>query len=188
MVLRSVASEASGVLVTTDVEGVAALEDDIDAGAVWTATLAKGVGGVVGGGAAETVALPAGPDSSWQPILLASARAPWAQMLRRSGAGGMQRVPVAGNVELLDSARAADLQAVVQQIVARYPPSYDPEGRPMPWDIEFGFIGDRTWLFQIRPFVSNRLVQTLELLRRLDRQVLANGFQPLDLDASPEIP
>ncbi len=186
VVLRSVASEASGVLVTTDVEGVAAADGRVMPDDVWTVTLAKGIGGVVGGEAAETIAMPAAADSTMQPVLLASARAAWENVLRQSGGGGIDRVPVAGNVELLRPARLEDLRAVVSQILDRYPPSLDPEGAAMPWDIEFGFIGDPTWLFQIRPFVTSRVVQTLEAMQRLDRQVLANGFEPLDLDASPD--
>jgi hypothetical protein len=46
------------------------------------------------------------------------------------------------------------LRRLAAEVVERYPPALDPAGRPLPWDIEFGFAGGRLWLLQIRPLVQ----------------------------------
>jgi len=182
LLLRSVASEASGVLVTADVGGVGVLDTDVSAGDAWTVTLARGVGGVVSGEAAETVLLPATADARWKPVLLSSARAPWQNLLQQTGTGGIQRVPAPATMQLLTQPRIADLRAVVAGIVRRYPTSFDSRGNPLPWDIEFGFLGDRTWLFQIRPFVSGPAGQASEATAALDHRIRVAGSAPVDLD------
>ena len=95
-------------------------------------------------------------------------------------------MPTPGEVELLTPARIDDLRQVVDQILRLYPPALDANGDAMPWDIEFGFIGDRTWLFQIRPFISNHMAQTLAAVAELDQHVIDNSFQLLDLHSPPE--
>ncbi len=37
---------------------------------------------------------------------------------------------------------------------ARLDPVNGPDGRPLPWDIEFGFVGGQIILFQVRPLVE----------------------------------
>ncbi len=183
LLLRSVPSEASGVLVTTDIGGIGAWEAGVAKHDAWTVTVARGVGGVVSGEAAETILLPATEDAGWEPVLLSSARAIWENVLLRTGTGGIDRVPVPAMAQLLTEPRLADLRQVVAEIVRRYPTSYDARGKPLPWDIEFGFVDDHIWLFQIRPFVSSKAGQTLEAIEELDRRILAAGMDPIDLDA-----
>ncbi|MFW6198747.1 MAG: PEP/pyruvate-binding domain-containing protein, partial [Acidobacteriota bacterium] len=177
LLLRSVPADASGVLVTTDLSG--SHPDH------WTVTLSPGIGGVVEGEPAETVLLPtttAPPDA--EPVLLSSARATWQKVLQ--GGGGVRRVPVTGEVRLLTPERADDLRTVVTRILERYPPVMDEDGEPMPWDIEFGFVDDRTMLFQIRPFATDRLARTLTALSDLDSRILERGLEPLALDIPPQ--
>lgn len=185
VLLGSVPSEASGVLVTSDLGQLAAIDQQVRPGQAWTATVSRGVGGVVSGEPGESMLLPADDTATWQPLLLSSARAVWERVLMRTGSGGMRRLPTPSQVQLLTAPRIADLRAVVGEILERYPPTLNADGKAMPWDIEFGFVGDRTWLFQIRPFVSNRMIETLAAVQELDRRVLARGFEPLDLDATP---
>ncbi|NKB89261.1 MAG: hypothetical protein GKS06_13670 [Acidobacteria bacterium] len=73
VLLGSVPAEASGVLVTRDVDG-ALMGTDYAPEDAWTATLAAGVGGAVEGEATETILLPAS-RGEFDPILLTSARA-----------------------------------------------------------------------------------------------------------------
>ena len=75
--------------------------------------------------------------------------------------------------------RLTDLSEVVAQIQRRYP---DADGGT-PWDIEFGFVGDETILFQIRPFVLGG--STLAELAAMDEQMLAGAAAAGPLDGEP---
>lgn len=179
VILGSVASEASGVLVTRDIDDV--LTDPRGPAAHWTVALSPGVGGGVEGEATETTLIPA--DGEGSPLLLSSARAPWRKVLRRSPPGGIVDVPVESELRLLTDARLADLRPVINRIRELYPPAVDEAGVPMPWDIEFGFLGDRTILFQIRPFIAGGAIAVLDDARALDERMAARAGMPLDLGA-----
>jgi len=174
LILGSVAAEASGVLVTRDVDGALMGNADLGPTDGWTATVAVGVGGAVQGEATETVVMPA-TEGAFTPMLLSSARAAWRNALGADG--GMQKLPSFGDLTLLTPARLADLGRVIAEIHARYPD--DSEGRT-PWDIEFGFLGDDVVLFQIRPFVLGGET-ALEELRVMDEHVLAGSSEPVEL-------
>ncbi len=174
LILASVPAEASGVLVTRDVDRALMGASDLGAADGWTATVAAGVGGAVEGEATETVVLPT-RDGVFDPILLSSARAAWRKVL--SADGGIAELPSFGDLTLLTPARLADLGKVIDEIHDRYPDQND--GRT-PWDIEFGFLGDDTVLFQIRPFVLGGEA-ALEELRALDERVTAGINETVDL-------
>ena len=53
------------------------------------------------------------------------------------------------------------------------------------WDMEFGFVNGRLWLFQIRPFVRFRNAGLVEKLSVLDAATLANGGRSVDLSEVP---
>ncbi len=52
------------------------------------------------------------------------------------------------------------------------------------WDIEFGFVGGKLWLFQIRPFVRFRSSELLERLSTLDRDTAARAATVVSLKES----
>ena len=176
LLLRSVPVDASGVLATIDLTR--------GERGYWTVTLAEGVGAVVEGGAAETMLVPLSGDP---PMLLSSARAVWQKVLRMAGSGGVEKVPVRGDPVLLTTERLSDLRLVITEILGRFPPVLDEDGNQMPWDIEFGFLGDRAILFQIRPFVDNRQTKMLRGLAAMDSAVLENGHALLALDEPPTL-
>ena len=147
LLLRSVPAEASGVLATTDLVEKRA--------GWWTITASEGVGGVVEGEPAETILVPGATAGAGESVLVSSARAVWRKILVTSGAGGIDRVPVQGNARLLTEPRIDDLRRLVDEIDARYPKAFDESGSSLPWDIEFGFVDDKTYLFQIRPLVGD---------------------------------
>lgn len=152
VLLRSVPVDASGVVATTDLTG--------NRPAIWTVTLSEGIGGVVEGEPAETTLVPAGGG---EPVLLSSARSVWRKVLNPEE-GGIDRAPVEGHDVLLTPERLADLRRVVVQVEQRYPTVPGEDGEPLPWDIEFGFVGDHVMLFQIRPLVTSRRLSALETL------------------------
>jgi hypothetical protein len=175
VILGSVPAEASGVLVTRDVDGALMGDPELGPADAWTATVAAGVGGAVDGEAAETLLLPA-RDGAFEPRLLSSARAAWRKALVPSG--GMRDLPVFGDVTLLTPTRLQDLNEVIRSIQTRYP---DDEGGTA-WDVEFGFLGDDTVLFQIRPFiVGGASLTEPQELRDMDATMLAGASIPVAL-------
>ena len=174
LILGSVPAEVSGVLVTRDIDRTLMGNEDLGPAEGWTVTVAAGVGAAVEGEATETVVLPA-REGAFEPVLLSSARAAWRNALGADG--DIQEMPSFGDVTLLTPARLADLRKVIDEIHERYPD--DAESRT-PWDIEFGFLGDDTVLFQIRPFVLGGDT-ALDELRAMDERVLAGSSEPVAL-------
>jgi len=157
LLLRSIPSEKSGVLITSGLgEGG---PDDL------TIAAAEGVGGAVEGEDAETIVVH--PDGSVK--LLSQAKAPARRALARGPAGGVVTIPSKQPEYLLTATDIAELRDVVRTWKARFAP----EGVSV-WDIEYGFVDGKLWLFQVRPFVRFRSSALLERLRVLDREVAQN--------------
>ncbi len=152
LLLQSVPSDMSGVLITSGL--------NMGNAADLTVVVAEGVGGVVDGDSAETILVH--PDATIK--LLSQAKAPYR---RRLGAkGGVEVVPCSKRDTLLTAEKITQLLATVAEWKRQVPPS--PEAST--WDMEFGFVGSKLWLFQIRPFVGHRNQQVLRQLERLYRQ------------------
>jgi phosphoenolpyruvate synthase/pyruvate phosphate dikinase len=151
LLMRSVPSDKSGVMVTTNVSGA---KPGLTVSAAW------GVGGGVGGEATETLVLH--PDGS--ETLVSEAKAPFARRL--ASGGGLELVPASDGAVLTESDKAA-LRTLAQEVARRYAPVMDADGRARPWDIEYGFVDGDLTLFQIRPLVergpqlANRIVAAL---------------------------
>jgi phosphoenolpyruvate synthase/pyruvate phosphate dikinase len=150
LLMKSVPSEKSGVLVTTDLAG---------RGAGLTVSTAWGVGGAVAGEAAETLTLLA--DGSER--LISEAKAPYQRYLADEGAVGWRRA--ASGPVLTDSEKRV-LRNLAEEVGGKYETVSDGDGRTLPWDIEFGFVDGELTLFQIRPLVERGQ-------RRADRALLA---------------
>jgi hypothetical protein len=155
---RTVPSEISGVMVTADLESGAT--DPV------TVSASEGVAAVVDGGSPETLVL-AGDGSV---RLLASARTPTQKVVPAPPAQGLVVVGSSGRDPLLDAAALAELRALAAEILRALPP----EGGA-PWDVEFGLVGGKAYLMQIRPLKTSRSPARHPLLVALDRQA-----QPLD--------
>jgi hypothetical protein len=69
---------------------------------------------------------------------------------------------------VLSRADIEKLVAAGKKIAATFEPARDPAGRPRPWDIEFGFVGDKLWLFQSRPFIGNDSLKNIPALAALE--------------------
>jgi len=155
LLLASVPSEKSGVLITTGLQGGGPRD--------LTIVTAEGVGGGVEGEEAETLLV--SPDGGVR--LLSQAKAPRRRALVDRGRGGVEwlasRTPdtLLAPVELLQLVEAAD----------RWKTRYARGDPDTAWDMEFGFVDGRLWLFQVRPFVPARNVALLDRLGALDRDV-----------------
>jgi hypothetical protein len=138
LLMRSVPSTKSGVLVTADVA---------TGGEGLTVATAWGVGGAVDGEEAEVVVLR--PDGST--LLVTEAKSPWKRRLGE--AGGVVWAPAAAGPVLTPGERD-EVRRLAAEARERLAPAPGPDGRPLPWDIELGFVDGRLWLFQVRPLVE----------------------------------
>ncbi len=97
------------------------------------------------------------------------------------GVGGVDAVPTSGSEYVLTEYEIARLEELVLELERRFQPQVDSRGRPMPWDVEFGFLHGRLVLFQIRPLASDPATRSSYGLAELDRPVLERGGRPVDL-------
>jgi hypothetical protein len=151
LLMKSVPSEKSGVLITTDL---------MAGGTGLTVSTAWGVGGAVAGEAAEAVVLQ--PDGSER--LLSEAKAAYRRRLVSTG--GIEWLPARDGAVLTPADKDA-LRQLAVDVAQRYPPINDAQGRPQPWDVEFGFVAGELTLFQIRPLVERGAQRADRLLDRL---------------------
>jgi hypothetical protein len=156
LIMKSVPADKSGVMVTTD---LVRRRPGLTVAAAW------GVGGAVDGDAAETVVL--APDGSH--LLVGEAKAPYRRKMRP--AGGVEWVPAASGRVLSDDEQM-QLRTLAAEIGSRLEPHLGADGAPLPWDVEFGFVGGKLELFQIRPLVERGSA-------RADRAVAALSPPPV---------
>ena len=138
LLMKSVPADKSGVLVTTDL---------VRRRPGLTVATAWGVGGAVDGDAAETLVLE--PDGGV--LVVGEAKAPYRRRLKETG--GVEWVAAAAGAVLTPDEHM-QLRDLAAEVAARLEPEIGADGRPLPWDIEFGFVGGKLELFQIRPLVE----------------------------------
>ena len=154
VVLESVPSEKSGVAITADI-------DTGDPARLLVAT-SEGVGGAVDGSPAETLLLDGKTER-----LLAQFKAPTRRAL--DAKGGVSIVPSTGRDRVLEPAEIDALWRATRRIAAELQPVKGPGGKARPWDVEFGFVAGKLWLFQVRPFVGNDEIRNVPALKALER-------------------
>ena len=152
---KSMNLDTSGVLVTVSVE-----TGDTD---YMTVVLNEGVGGGVEGQAAETLVI---HNSDASVRLLGSATAPRKRVLLDGG--GSALVPTSGAERLLSTANIDDLRNLVAQLPDWFDYLPPAERAAAVADVEFGFLDDKLYLFQIRPFVQSSAADENAYLRELD--------------------
>lgn len=171
LIMKSVPADKSGVLVTADLA---------TRGVGLTVATAWGVGGAVDGEAAETLVLR--PDGAVE--LLSEAKAAYRRRLRSTG--GVEWVPASSGTVLTGEEQAA-VRQLAEEAQERLAPARGADGRLLPWDIEFGFVGGRLTLFQVRPLVERGQVLADRLAERLDPSP-AQPAATIDLEAAPAAP
>ena len=167
VILESVPSEKSGVLVTGDIyDGLP--------GKMTIAT-SEGVGGAVDGTSAETLLWsPAGVE------IVTLFKSPWRNQLQPGG--GSAVVPASGSATVLQPGEIDQLVAAGKTITEKFEPTKDPAGRPRPWDVEFGFVKGKLWLFQCRPFIGNDSLKNVPALAALEGRPAASPTSVLNLE------
>lgn len=172
LLMKSVAVDKSGVLVT----------QDIDTGSHQWLSVAtnEGVGGAVDGQAAESVRINA---SSGRARLLAQATAPTRRVLQPQG--GLANVPATGASTVLNENEARKLAALARELPSKFPKLTDETGNATAADIEFGFLNGELRLFQIRPFVESAKARSSDFLQSLDGKRKPLGSVRVDMTAVP---
>jgi hypothetical protein len=173
LLLRSVASDKSGVLVT----------QDLDTGdrQVLSVAINEGVGGAVDGQAAESLRIDT-RDGSVR--VLASATAPWRR--RPAAGGGIDKLPASGADTVLQPQEIKRLITFARdELPKRFPPITDDAGRPAAADVEFGFVDGQLRLFQIRPFLESRSARGNTYLVNMDKALASSMDKTVKLDEVP---
>ncbi len=139
LIIPSVNVDYSGVLITKGVS----LGDDSDL----TVAFSKGAGGAVDGQSAESYLLKSDGDSK----LLAPAREPHYNELPSSG--GTNKKSASFEIAILNSENLIELRKFAVNLKRKMS---ETKGMKEPFDVELGFLNNKLWLFQVRPFVENR--------------------------------
>ena len=172
LLMKSVAAEKSGVLVTADIE---------NGQPGWlTVALNEGVGGAVSGQTAEELKI---NMQNGAIRLLAHATDPYKRVLLDEG--GVSKIAASGTPALLSQAEIRHLMDFARTVPKRFPKLQDGQGRPVPADIEFGFYQNRLMLFQIRPFLESTRARQNLFLNNLDSRLQQYHTQIVDLDDIP---
>ncbi len=170
LLLKSVASDKSGVLVT----------QDLDTGdrEVLSVAVNEGVGGAVDGQAAESLRIDT-RDGSVR--LLATATAPW-RRLPASG-GGTQKLPASGADSVLQPKEIERLIRFARdELPQRFPAIVDDKGNPAAADVEFGFVDGQLRLFQIRPFLESKSARGNAYLVEMDQALGSSMTMKISLN------
>lgn len=153
VILESVPNDKSGVLITGDIH-----TGDLSR---MTIATSEGVGGAVDGTSAETVVWsPAGVE------IVTLFKSPFKNALVPGG--GTAVVPSSGSDYVLSPKEVEELVAAGKAVSEKLEPARGPDGRPRPWDIEFGFSKGKLWLFQSRPFIGNDSLKNVPALAALE--------------------
>jgi len=174
LLLRSVASDKSGVLVT----------QDLDTGdpQVLSVAVNEGVGGAVDGQAAESLRIDT-RDGSVR--VLASATAPWRR--RPAAGGGIDKLPATGTDTVLQPQEIKRLIAFARdELPRRFPAITDDAGTPAAADVEFGFLDGQLRLFQIRPFLESRSARGNTYLMNMDKALESSVDTTVELGEVPK--
>ncbi len=139
LVIPSVDVEYSGVLITKGVNNGKA--DDL------TIAFSRGAGGAVDGQAAESYLLEADDTDH----LLSPAREPSFNTLPATGGTG--KAIATFEIPILKETNLTKIREFSKQLKQKMTETKGMEG---PFDVELGFLHDKLWLFQVRPFVENK--------------------------------
>jgi hypothetical protein len=174
LLLRSVAVDKSGVLVTQDLE--------TGDRAVLSVAVNEGLGGAVDGQAAESLRIDT--DDGTVRLLATATAIGWR---RPAEGGGIETLPASGDDFVLQPAEIDRLVELVDdELPGRFPLILDDSGEPTAADIEFGFKDGQLQLFQIRPFLQSRGAARSTYLIEMDKSLAATAAQTVAMNEVPQ--
>jgi len=139
LVIPTVNVDCSGVLITKGL-GTGNAKD-------LTIAFSRGAGGAVDGQAAESYRL----KTTGENKLFAPSREPYYNQLPVTG--GMGKLPATFETPILNVQNLAAIRSFSKQLKQKMEETNGMQG---PFDVEFGFLTNKLWLFQVRPFVENK--------------------------------
>jgi hypothetical protein len=169
---KSINSDKSGVLVTADAD--TGSRDYI------TIVVNEGVGGGVEGQAAESLLI---RRSDGEVKLLGSATDPTKRVLLERG--GSELVAASGAERLLDQQDIGKILEFVDKLPGWFENLPEEERATAVADVEFGFLGDKLMLFQIRPFVESKGAARSDYLRQMDAGLAEAATVTVDVNRKP---
>jgi len=156
LIIPSVNVDYSGVMITKGVSSGS--NDDI------TIAFSRGAGGAVEGQEAESYLLTSEGDN----VLLAPARESVYTSLPPSG--GVGKKITTFESPILSQENIAQLRETAKEIEQKLTSSEESSNQEV-YDIELGFLKNRLWLFQVRPFVENKQALSSSYLESLTPEI-----------------
>ena len=98
-----------------------------------------------------------------------------------SRAGSSAIVAASGRDHVLEPTELTELVGAGRILNDTLEPARDPTGASRPWDVEFGFVDGKLWLFQCRPFVGNDALKNVTALAALEGPV-GKGTEMVSLE------
>ena len=166
LIIPSVDVDYSGVLITKGItNGVA---EDL------TVAFSRGAGGAVDGQSAETRILHVDGTQS----LISPSRDP--QFNRSPATGGTEKRLATFEKPILNPLNMVEINQLAQSLRSQLPntPGMSSAG---PYDVELGLKDDQLWLFQVRPFVENKMAQSSAYLESITPEMDATKMISLNL-------
>ncbi|MCB0663389.1 MAG: phosphoenolpyruvate synthase [Saprospiraceae bacterium] len=164
LIIPSVNVDYSGVLIT---KGLASgVHGDL------TIAFSFGAGGAVDGQAAETYQI----SKNGEQLLLAPARQPTYRKLPETG--GTSTLFATYETPILNKYNLWDIRMLAYNAYERLAKASE-DAYKGPYDIELGFLDDKLWLFQIRPFVENKSALGSDYLESISPVIQKDKLVPL---------
>ena len=167
LIIPSVDVEYSGVLITKGISNNN--EDDL------TVAFSRGAGGAVDGQSAEAWLI----DTFQSAHLLSPAREPYYNRLPENG--GLERNIATFEAPILSEKNIGDIRDLAKDIRITLPKATTADNTG-PYDVELGFLNNKLWLFQIRPFVENDNAKSSEYLKSISPEV--DGSKTISLNTT----
>ena len=156
LIIPSVDVEYSGVMITKGISNDN--PDDL------TVAFSRGAGGAVDGQSAEAWLL----DTFQSAKLLSPAREPYYNRLPANG--GLERNIATLEEPILNARNIQEIRELAKKMRVTIP-QQTTQDNVGPYDVELGFLNDKLWLFQIRPFVENKNAKSSEYLKSISPEV-----------------
>ena len=164
LVIPSVDVDYSGVLITKGISS--GNPNDL------TIAFSRGAGGAVDGQSAETYLI----KESGETQLLAPARETYHNRLPAKG--GTEKRSATFENFILNRQNIEEIREFAQNIKITLPKETDTEYNRA-YDVELGFLDNKLWLFQVRPFVENKKALSSNYLESITPKVDLSKSIPL---------
>jgi phosphoenolpyruvate synthase/pyruvate phosphate dikinase len=139
LVIPTVNVDYSGVMITKGVSS--GKTEDI------TIAFSRGAGGAVDGQAAESYSL---KENGENQLFAPSREATYNELPVTGGSG---KLPATFEKPILNEQNLLNIRELAKQLKQKMKETNSMQG---PFDVEFGFLNNKLWLFQVRPFVENK--------------------------------